>query len=84
VCRLVVGVYECVFVCAGLCVQVQAWEVCSRSVCVRRQTHKEVYANTYSVAYVGHPHAVLPVANLAFFSPQGPIAPERGLAAVFI
>lgn len=77
--------------CAGLCVggacvQVQAWEVYIRSMYICRLTHKQVYANTRSVAHVGHPSTpCVPSPTLAFFLHRVPLLPgERASLLSFI
>lgn len=69
--------------CRGACVWLQAWEVYVRSMCVCRQTHEQVCANTYPAALWGiHPHLVFLMAYRSLSSPLGPTVPWRQRASM--
>lgn len=55
----------------SLCVQVQAWEVCIRGMCICRQTHKQCMQIPTQLFMWGYPHPVLPDANPSLLSSAG-------------
>lgn len=79
--------FECVglwwvYVKVPLRVQGQAQEVCSWSTCVCRPTPKQVSTDSYSVASLGPPHPVFPIANPSLLFSTGSHRSRGGAPAV--